>query len=71
MENVMKKFLTCVLALSMTYTTVYAEDADIAGALDHPDRPSADKENDARRMPLEVLEFAGLRSRRGLLHRNH
>ncbi len=34
--------------------------ADIAAALSHPDRPSADAANDARRKPVEVLNFAGL-----------
>jgi len=34
--------------------------ADIAAALNHPDRPSADADNDARRKPIEVLTFAGL-----------
>jgi predicted methyltransferase len=34
--------------------------ADIAAVLVHPDRPSADADNDARRKPVEVLTFAGL-----------
>lgn len=38
----------------------FAEQADIAAALSHPDRPAADAENDARRMPEQVLAFAGL-----------
>jgi len=32
----------------------------VASALAHPDRPAADAADDARRMPLEVLAFAGL-----------
>ena len=32
----------------------------VASALDHGDRPSGDAADDARRMPLEVLAFAGI-----------
>ncbi len=32
----------------------------VAAALDHRDRPSDEKADDARRMPLEVLSFAGI-----------
>lgn len=32
----------------------------VAGALSHSDRPSEDAADDARRMPLEVLAFAGI-----------
>jgi len=32
----------------------------VASALNHPDRPSEEADDDARRMPLEVLSFAGL-----------
>ena len=58
----MKNLLTYVFALTMAYSAVNAAEADIAAALQHPDRPSADSENDARRMPLAVLEFAGLQT---------
>jgi len=33
----------------------------VQAALVHGDRPAADAEDDARRMPLEVLSFAGIR----------
>lgn len=32
----------------------------VASALAHPDRPSEEADDDARRMPLEVLSFAGI-----------
>lgn len=32
----------------------------VASALSHPDRPSEEAADDARRMPLEVLSFAGI-----------
>ena len=34
----------------------------VAAALNHPDRPDGDSADDARRMPLEVLAFAGIES---------
>ena len=34
----------------------------VAAALNHPDRPDGDSADDARRMPLEVLSFAGIES---------
>lgn len=49
----------CVLTLTLFNSSAMAA-ADIAAALSHPDRPSADAENDARRKPVEVLGFAGL-----------
>jgi hypothetical protein len=49
----------CLLALGLFNTSAMAA-ADIAAALSHPDRPSADADNDARRKPIEVLNFAGL-----------
>lgn len=51
--------LGCFLSLALFNTTAMAA-ADIAAALSHPDRPSSDAENDARRKPVEVLTFAGL-----------
>ena len=49
----------CLFLLTLLSTTAMAA-ADVAAALSHPDRPSADAENDARRKPAEVLNFAGL-----------
>lgn len=49
-----------VAALAFTSAHVAAAAADVAAALAHPDRPSADAENDARRKPADVLSFAGL-----------
>lgn len=47
-------------ALFLVSASVTAAEADVAAALAHPDRPSADSENDARRNPAGVLAFAGL-----------
>ncbi len=41
-------------------SSAFGAQADVAAALAHPDRPDADTENDARRMPEQVLAFAGL-----------
>jgi len=43
----------------------FAQDSSadlVQAALMHSDRPAAEAEDDARRMPLEVLSFAGIRS---------
>jgi len=34
--------------------------ADVTAAIESPDRPAADREEDARRHPQQVLEFAGI-----------
>ncbi len=66
--NLPKKYLlhfvsSCSLAaLALASGTAVAADADVAAALAHPDRPSEDAANDARRMPAEVLAFAGLQT---------
>lgn len=54
------KHASLLLIAALILPGAYAADADVAAALQHPDRPSADAENDARRMPVEVLTFAGL-----------
>jgi predicted methyltransferase len=51
--------LGCTLLLTLFSGSAMAA-ADIAAALSHPDRPSADADNDTRRKPVEVLTFAGL-----------
>ncbi|MBT3530436.1 MAG: class I SAM-dependent methyltransferase [Gammaproteobacteria bacterium] len=54
-------FTGCSLsAFMLASASATAADADVAAALAHPDRPSADSEDDARRMPAEVLAFGGL-----------
>ncbi len=47
------------IMLSLLSTAAVAA-ADIDAALNHPDRPAADAESDERRMPAQVLAFAGL-----------
>ncbi len=49
-------------AVTLLSASVMAQNADIAAALSHSDRPSADAADDARRKPAQVLAFAGLRS---------
>ena len=54
-------FTSCILgAFMLASASATAADANVAAALAHPDRPSADSEDDARRMPAEVLAFGGL-----------
>ena len=53
------------LASSLTLFALHSAQAQssadlVAAALSHPDRPSEEAQDDARRMPLEVLSFAGL-----------
>lgn len=56
-------FTTCSLAtLAFTSGASFAADADVAAALSHPDRPSADAASDAARKPAQVLAFAGLQT---------
>lgn len=59
-----KAILSGIAALSvfgaLSVQPAIGAQADIAAALAHPDRPSADAENDARRQPEQVLSFAGL-----------
>ena len=50
----------CTLALAGGITN--AADANVAAALSHSDRPSGDSDADERRMPDQVLAFAGLES---------
>lgn len=67
-----KKFLILVSNISMGAMlliggTAYAADADVTAALSHPDRPSEDAAQDARRMPAEILKFAGLQTSMDIL----
>lgn len=58
-----RRFLTLsALSAALFLVSLHSigAEADVAGALAHPDRPAADLENDTRRRPLEVLSFAGL-----------
>ena len=57
-RNLLSFFASCAFALAST--TSFAAEADLAAALAHPDRPSEDAADDARRKPAQVLEFAGL-----------
>jgi len=64
--KISKKFLlnlatVCsVTALAFASGVATAADANVAAALAHPDRPTADAAADAARNPVEVLAFAGL-----------
>lgn len=49
-----------LLCLALVSNNILAADADVAAALNHPDRPVADAASDAGRMPEQVLSFAGL-----------
>lgn len=49
-------------AVILTSNGAYAADADVIAALSHPDRPTEDAAQDARRNPSEVLKFAGLQT---------
>jgi predicted methyltransferase len=65
--NQFKQFLSSVIAGSLLAASISAF-ADVssaelvANALIHGDRPGEDAVDDARRMPLEVLAFAGIRA---------
>ena len=50
---------TLLAASSATFADGTSADL-VAAALNHADRPSADGADDGRRMPLEVLAFAGI-----------
>jgi predicted methyltransferase len=41
-------------------TGAAARDAAVRAAIDSPDRPAKDREQDAKRMPAEILRFAGI-----------
>lgn len=65
MKQLTRVLLATVSSLLITsISTVYAESsADlVAAALSHKDRPSEEAADDGRRMPLEVLAFAGIES---------
>jgi len=51
-----------LLSLSLAVHAQQSSADLVAAALSHSDRPAADAADDARRMPLEVLAFAGLQS---------
>lgn len=57
-RNLLNFFASCTFALASA--TSFAAEADLSAALAHPDRPSEDAAEDARRKPAQVLEFAGL-----------
>ena len=62
--NIFRKLLCTSTALSILMASAVTQgqtSADLVqGSLDSGDRPSADAVDDARRMPLEVLAFAGI-----------
>ena len=67
MKNSNNKFLNrpCLLLTMLSLFTAGTALADssaelVANALIHGDRPAEDAADDARRMPLEVLAFAGI-----------
>jgi len=51
-----------IAVLALASGAGFAADANVAAALAHSDRPSADAADDARRKPAEVLAFAGLQT---------
>ena len=58
-----KKLVISILAgctLALAGGIANAADANVAAALSHSDRPSGDADADAKRMPAQVLAFAGL-----------
>lgn len=70
--NQFKQLLFSVATGSLLATgfTIFADvsSAELVGnALIHGDRPSADAIDDARRMPLEVLAFAGIKAGMSIL----
>lgn len=52
--------LGAVAALSFSSVNAQSSADLVAAALSHSDRPSEESGDDARRMPLEVLSFAGI-----------
>lgn len=53
----------CTLyAMTLLGGTAMAQNANVAAALSHSERPSDDAAEDARRMPAQVLAFAGLQT---------
>ena len=53
--------LSALLTMLLSGSLFAASSADlVAAALAHSDRPAEDAADDARRMPLEVLSFAGI-----------
>lgn len=63
-QNLKTSLTTCcaLAALVFVSSNALAADADVAAALAHPDRPSAEATEDARRKPAEILAFAGLQT---------
>ena len=60
-----RPFLTIACWLMVTQAVLQSiasaePNADVAGALNHPDRPAADEKRDSQRQPANLLEFAGL-----------
>lgn len=55
-----KLMIAAGLALTALAAPSLAAEADVAAVLSHPDRPQEDRQSDAQRKPVEVLEFAGL-----------
>ena len=56
-------FTAAISSLLVASVTAFAAETSadlVARALSHSDRPSEDAADDARRMPLEVLAFAGI-----------
>ena len=66
--NLSKRFLLnlvssgIVTSFALSSHFAAAQSADVAAALAHPDRPTADAAADATRHPVQVLVFAGLKT---------
>jgi len=58
--------VAAIALVALSATSIHAADGDagqaaaVTAAIESPDRPAADREQDARRHPQQVLEFAGI-----------
>jgi predicted methyltransferase len=59
--NLALALLSCALPIAACPADENRIDPSIAAAVEHPDRPAADRKRDALRKPAEVLEFFGVR----------
>ena len=58
----MSGLASALLLLSFNNASAQSSADLVADALSHPDRPSEESADDARRKPLEVLSFAGIQA---------
>ena len=63
MRNELKTMLGSVLGVGLLFSGIASAQSSadlVAAALSHSDRPAEEAADDARRMPIEVLSFAGI-----------